>query len=196
MKKPKHTTLEALGFKLTEKHKDGSFTYSGNLTHSMRLREVNLHNSERVGLLMCNLIGQVVGCHNHRVYVQERGIRRYGSGCMYGTQVWIRRDFLQHLGWHVLNMEDPPSFAVPVSATWKAPMDAAGALGLLAHEFGHNLQRGGPPHGADFRAAAIKVGQEMKWALVRGWPKFDRRKFRPHGNSRKLQQTMAAGSSS
>ena len=154
------------------RHKDGRYMYRSISVMYHARNVVALTHEQRVGLAVCKAIALLArpGVSTD-VYpmTRERGALGYGS--YNASRVWLQRPLLAGIGREYLAGTSPTMRHMPGRY-------CQDALDTLAHEMGHNTQKGGKPHGPEFREADAKMRTAILNALVPGWPKVPMSKLR------------------
>ena len=172
----KTETKDQTGLDLCGRHQDGRYQYRS-LSVFHRHNVVSMTHTQRVGLAVAYALAKLMRPGTTTVIYPMTKHKRYAGFGTYGRpRLWLSPVLLHGIGDAYLK-DERPRIADIREHYWDCGKSDE-ALGVLAHEMGHNTQRGGKPHGPEFKAAEIKMRLAMKDALGKGWPKLDMRKLR------------------
>ena len=164
------------GLYLCGRHKDGRYQYRSEPVIGHASNIVSVTQEQRVGLAVCYALAKLVRPGTTTVIYPMTKHNRYEGFACGSAKLWLSPVLLHGIGVAYLDREKPKVADIRTHASGCGKADEA--LGVLAHEMGHNTQRGGKPHGPEFKAAHTQMRLAMKDALSRGWPKLDMRRLR------------------
>ena len=169
------------GLWLVGRHDDGRYQYrSVSVWDDYNI--VSLTHEERVGLAVCYALAKLMRPGvTTEIYPMTKARSAMGYGLYNRPRLWLTKSDLFWMGRAYL---ESPCKRVVITTT---------SFNTLAHEMGHNTQRGGSkPHGVEFDAAHLKMRVAMKSAVAKGWPKLDMRKLSdsvaPHIRAKELKR--------
>ena len=174
------------GLQLCGRHRDGRYQYrSVPVINQWRGNISTLTHMERAGLAVCHALAKLMRPGvTTTIYPMTKSKSFRGFGSYNSERLWLCKGILGRIGYLYL---DPNGLGYTpyrrraadgvLHEERRAP-SACGDFDTLAHEMGHNTQRGGKPHGSEFREAHNKMRVAMDRVLLKGWPALDMRKLR------------------
>jgi len=158
----KNPKKDLTGLIFLGRNRDGRYTYESFGT-SHREMIVNLTHEERVGVAVLHEIGSKVYGPYEVNPMKDGGY--YGRGSYGQRRMWIAKRLLKRIGKSYLRGDD----------IIEALED--GFFSTFIHEIGHNRQKGGRPHGPEFRRAMDMASVDVgAWIKKNGWPKLGKLK--------------------